>query len=157
MPSRVTPGPVQSDVSIREAVCVHTSKIYDSCKDKDCLEDMRVYLTANSQAAVDNGLNVRARSAELLWASPAVEPVSFNRGYYTVDIRFYYKIRADVCMSSGLVAPISGLASFTKRVLLFGSEGTAKIFSSDVGGSCVNRNVIEGSNLPRAVVEITVR
>ena len=101
MPSRVTPGPVQSDVSIREAVCVHTSKIYDSCKDKDCLENMRVYLTANSQAAVDNGLNVRARSAELLWASPAVEPVSFNRGYYTVDTRFYYKIRADVCMSSG--------------------------------------------------------
>ncbi len=156
MPSRVTPGPVQSDVSIREAVCVHTSKIYDSCKDKDCLENMRVYLTANSQAAVDNGLNVRARSAELLWASPAVEPVSFNRGYYTVDTRFYYKIRADVCMSSGLVAPISGLASFTKRVLLFGSEGAAKIFSSDVGGSCVDRNVIEGSNLPRAVVEITV-
>ncbi len=157
MPSRLAPGPVNSDVSIREAVCVHTSKIYDSCKDKDCLENMRVYLTETSQANLDNGLNVRARSAELLWASPMVEPVSFNRGYYTVDIRFYYKIRADVCMSSGLVAPIEGLASFTKRVLLFGSEGSAKIFTSDIGASCVDRNVIDSTNLPRAVVEITVR
>ena len=153
MPSRLAPGPVNSDVSIREAVCVHTSKIYDSCKDKDCLRDMRVYLTESSQANLDNGLNVRARSAELLWASPMVEPVSFNRGYYTVDIRFYYKIRADVCMSSGLIAPIEGLASFTKRVLLFGSEGSAKIFTSDIGGSCVDRNVIDSTNLPRAVVE----
>ncbi len=153
MSSRIAPGPVPSDVTVREAVCVHTSKIYDSCKDKDCLRDMRVYLTANSQANLDNGLNVRARSAELLWASPMVEPVTFSRGYYTVDIRFYYKIRADVCMSSGLIAPIEGLASFTKRVLLFGSEGSAKIFTSDIGGSCVDRNVIDGTNLPRAVVE----
>ncbi len=153
MSSRMAPGPVAGDVSIREAVCVHTSKIYDSCKDKDCLENMRVYLTAAAQENLDNGLNVRARSAELLWASPMVEPVSFNRGYYTVDIRFYYKIRADVCMSSGLIAPIEGLASFTKRVLLFGSEGTAKIFTSDIGPSCVDRNVIDSTNLPRAVVE----
>ncbi len=153
MSSRMAPGPVGSDMSIREAVCVHTSKIYDSCKDKDCLECMRVYLTEDSQANLDNGLNVRPRGAELLWASPMVEPVSFNRGYYTVDIRFYYKIRADVCMSSGLIAPIEGLASFTKRVLLFGSEGSAKIFTSDIGPSCVDRNVIDSTNLPRAVVE----
>ena len=30
---------------ITEAVCVHTRKIYDSCRDKDCAEDLRVYPT----------------------------------------------------------------------------------------------------------------
>ena len=28
---------------IREAVCVHTGKITDSCLAKDCIEDLRFY------------------------------------------------------------------------------------------------------------------
>ena len=38
---------------IREAVCVHTDKITDSCLAKDCIEDLRVYLTLDSQRALD--------------------------------------------------------------------------------------------------------
>jgi hypothetical protein len=35
MPDKVMPGPVQDLNCIREAVCIHTKKIYDSCRDKD--------------------------------------------------------------------------------------------------------------------------
>ena len=35
MPEMVVPGPVNEERSIREAVCIHTRKIFDSCKDKD--------------------------------------------------------------------------------------------------------------------------
>ena len=45
MPEKVMPGPVQDTACIREAVCIHTKKIYDSCKDKDCIEDLRFYPT----------------------------------------------------------------------------------------------------------------
>ena len=38
---------------IREAVCVHTGKITDSCLAKDCIEDLRVYLTVDSQHTLD--------------------------------------------------------------------------------------------------------
>ena len=31
MNERVVPGPVQDGCGIREAVCIHTKKIYDSC------------------------------------------------------------------------------------------------------------------------------
>ena len=31
--------------NFKEAVCIDTSRIYDSCSDKDCLEDLRVYFT----------------------------------------------------------------------------------------------------------------
>lgn len=34
-------------------VCIHTDQILDSCMDKDCVEDLRVYLTRESQAALD--------------------------------------------------------------------------------------------------------
>ena len=35
MPDKIMPGPVQDNACIREAVCIHTNKIYDSCKEKD--------------------------------------------------------------------------------------------------------------------------
>ena len=47
MPEKVIPGPMSSKCCSeeREAVCIHTKKIYDSCRDKDCIEDLRVYPT----------------------------------------------------------------------------------------------------------------
>lgn len=35
MPEKVVPGPVQDNACIREAVCIHTKKIFDSCKEED--------------------------------------------------------------------------------------------------------------------------
>lgn len=35
MPEKVVPGPVNEERRIREAVCIHTRKIFDSCKDED--------------------------------------------------------------------------------------------------------------------------
>lgn len=35
MPEYTMPGPVTETTGIREAVCIHTKKIFDSCKDKD--------------------------------------------------------------------------------------------------------------------------
>ena len=52
MPEKVVPGPVSEDRCIREAVCIHTKKIFDSCKDKDCIEDLRVYATRGCQEVI---------------------------------------------------------------------------------------------------------
>ena len=35
MPEIVVPGPVSEERKIREAVCIHTRKIFDSCKEED--------------------------------------------------------------------------------------------------------------------------
>ena len=35
--------------NLRQAMSIHTRKITDACRDKDCVEDLRVYLTAGSQ------------------------------------------------------------------------------------------------------------
>lgn len=113
---------------ITEAVCVHTRKIYDSCRDKDCAEDLRVYPTVSTQAYIDGAFSIRPGSAALLYADVQVDEIGFHRGYYTVDVTYFYDV-------SGVVFPgentVRGLAVFNKRVVLFGSEGTAKIFASD--------------------------
>jgi hypothetical protein len=111
-----------------EAVCIHTRKIYDSCRDKDCVEDLRVFPTACSQCYIESAFSVRPTSATLLCADVDVDEIGFNRGYYTVDVTYFYEV-------TGVTFPgentVQGLCVFNKRVMLFGSEGSAKIYSSD--------------------------
>ena len=63
MADRVVPGPVDSSALIREAVCIHTKKIYSSCRDKDCVEDLRVFPTVTSQPYIDSAFSIRPRAA----------------------------------------------------------------------------------------------
>lgn len=153
MPERVVPGPVHDGACIREAVCVHTRKVYDSCKDKDCIEDLRLYPTAESQRYIENAVSVRAKSAKLLYVTIDVEEITFNRGYYTVDVRYFYKIVGDAYTLINRPNEICGLAVFDKRVILFGSEGNAKIFTSNTVLGGLDQQSIERTNLPMAVVE----
>ncbi len=148
MADKVMPGPVNEDRCIREAVCIHTKKIFDSCRDKDCVEDLRVYPCRESQEVIDRAQSVKAGTARLLWASVDVQPVNFNRGFYTVDVRYYYYITADAFVGAARPVEVSGLAVFDKRAILFGSEGSAKVFSSQMGESSPC-----GDGLPTAVVE----
>lgn len=46
MPEKVVPGPVSEDRCIREAVCIHTKKIFDSCKEKDIALLIYIYILA---------------------------------------------------------------------------------------------------------------
>ena len=48
-------GNTASGGAFREAVCVHTSKVYDSCRSKECLRDIRVYLTREAQDMLNSG------------------------------------------------------------------------------------------------------
>ena len=155
MPDKVSPGPICGNPAPREAVCIHTRKVYDSCRDKDCLQDIRVYLTTGSQALLNSATSVKANAAELLWAKIDVEPINFNKGFYTVDIKFYYRISADVYSGTGRPRRIYGLSTFDKRTVLFGSEGSAHIFSSQyVPNGFDTPQGIERTNLPVAVVEV---
>lgn len=130
----------------RESVCIHTRKIFDSCKDKDCIEDLRVYPTCGSQAIIDTAFSIRPGTAKLLFANVRVEELNFNRGCYTVDVTYFYKVTGRAFPGDRLVC---GLAIFDKRVVLYGSEGGSKVFTSHNGGICDNIY----DNLPIAVVE----
>ena len=151
MPEKVVPGPVCEDRSIREAVCIHTKKIFDSCRDKDCVEDLRVYPTRCSQEVIDRAQSIKAGSAELLYAYIDVEPVTFNRGFYTVDVRYFYRITADAFVGASRPVQVCGLAVFSKRAVLFGSESGSKSFTSVDNENQVQ--CVPQSSLPTAVVE----
>lgn len=126
MNERVVPGPVQDSCGIREAVCIHTKKIYDSCRDKDCIEDLRVYPTRASQAVIDRALSVRGGRAELLQAYIDVEPASYNRGFYSVDIRYYYRITAEAFVGGSARRRSAGWRSLTSGCFSLAARATPR-------------------------------
>ncbi|HIR61166.1 MAG TPA: hypothetical protein IAB37_06310 [Candidatus Faecivivens stercoravium] len=123
----------------REAVCLNAGRVYDSCSSKDCLEDLRVYMTAPCQALLDSCSSVRCRSVDVLHVAMDVDSVPFNNGYYSVDMTFYFLITLDASGTNGSGSAcgsqtVEGIATFSKKVILFGSEGSVRSFKS---GDCI--------------------
>ena len=139
---------------LQQAMSIHTRKITDSCRDKDCIEDLRVYLTKGSQALLDTAASTRVRCAELLYTYIDVEPVAFDRNHYCIDVTFYYRVLADATIGNTRPAALYGLAVFTKRAVLCGEDSRAHIYRSDTrlcGADGVSRQF---ANRPTAVVEV---
>lgn len=143
-----------SNNTIRDKVCIHTDKVYDACREKDCLEDLRVYLTRSGQEIADRAINVKIRNAEIIWVYSDVEPVAFNKGYFTVDIKYFFRITLDIFTGCGRPTTIEGLATFDKRIILYGSEGNAKIYTSMYKPN--DHDVLESvkTNVPKSVIEV---
>ena len=153
MPEKVVPGPVEDACGVREAVCIHTRKIYDSCRDKDCIEDLRFYPKLQYVDVINRALSVKGGTADLLYVYVDVEPVNFNRGFYTVDMRFFYSVTLQAYLSCPAPVTVEGLCVFDKRAILFGSEGNAKIFSSEMRTGEPDMQMMRRANAPIAVVE----
>lgn len=151
MPDRISEHAPGSEES-RQTICVHTQKIVDSCLNQDCVEDLRVYLTRDSQTALDKATGAKARCCELIHAQIDVEPIPYNSGHFTVDVTYFYRITGDINTSGLRTCALCGLAVFRKRVVLCGGTGGAKSFSSrDKKVSC---DSILHCNTPEAIVEV---
>jgi len=140
---------------LTQAMSIHTRKITDSCRDKDCIEDLRVYLTTGSQALLDTCVSAKVRSAELLYTAIDVEPVAFDRHHYCIDITFYYRVLADAVVGVSRPATLYGLAVFSKRAVLCGEDSRAHIYTSDTRIGETDGPARLSANLPTAVVEVT--
>lgn len=154
MSEKIVPGPLQCGCNeIQEAVCINTRKIFDSCRDQDCIEDLRFYPVQCGQDIINNAISVKSASAELLHVYTDVEPVAFNRGFYTIDLRYFYRVTLQVYCGCARPTEVEGLCVFDKRVMLFGGEGGAKVFTSDTRIDGMDQNSMLKSSLPTAVVE----
>ena len=139
---------------LQEALSIHTRKITDSCRDKDCIEDLRVYLTAGSQTILDSAVGAKVRCADLLYTYIDVEPVAFDRNRYCIDVTFYYRVLADATVGAGRPASLYGLAVFSKRAVLCSEDSRTHIFSSDTRIHETDGYSTYHANRPTAVVEV---
>ncbi len=142
----------------RDTVCIDTYRVLDSCRDKDCFEDVRVFLTSRGQEVIDRSSAVRVKSSKVTGASIDTDEVPFNRGFYQLTIRLFVTHELEGCLGAGNVCEFAGVSVLEKRVVLFGSEGNVSVFKSDGEGrdfcTCGNGCGCSAStNLPIAVIE----
>lgn len=62
-----------------ETVCIDASRVYDSCGDKDCLSDLRLYFTEANQGIINTAVNIRIRDVDVADVCINLEPVPFHR------------------------------------------------------------------------------
>ena len=140
-----------------EMVCIETNRILDSCRDRDCFEDVQVILTDFGNEIVNRTTNLRAKNACIAWTYIGIDPVRFNRGFYSVTIKFYVKITFEACLCGGKSQEFDGIAVLEKKVILYGSESNVSIFKSnpDVSDYCtVPEPCCSSKNVPIAIVEV---
>ena len=124
-----------ASLGCKEVVCIDCNRVLDSCRDKDCFENVEVFLTEYGEDVINNATSVRIKCAELIHTNIYTECVRFNRGFYGITVRFFVKVTFEACVSIGKSQEIEGIAVCEKKVVLYGSEGNVKIFKSDLNNS----------------------
>ena len=119
----------------KDCVCIETNRILDSCCDRDCFENVRVYLTGFGNDIIARTGAVRARDAEIVWTSIGVDPIQFNRGFYSVSVRYYIRLVFEACVGKGRAQEFDGMAVVDKNVILYGGESSVSVFRSTPGDS----------------------
>lgn len=135
----------------KEAVCIDAMRVFDSCSSQDCLEDLAVEFCEEEQTIVSSAAAVKCRNVEVINTVFTIDPVPFNKGFFTVELTYTFKINMEAYSCIG--APphfVTGLASFCKKVILYGSQGNTKRFSS---ADC-DDNSQSMNNLPIATASV---
>lgn len=113
----------------QDGVPVRADRVFDSCSDKDCLSDLQVTL---SEGTLPPNINiVRSRAATVENVGVNVEPVPFNKGFYSIDLTFTFSLEI-LGYENARSAPITftGTCYATKNCILYGSESSVRIFTS---------------------------
>ncbi|MBE6701821.1 MAG: hypothetical protein E7585_00195 [Ruminococcaceae bacterium] len=140
----------------RDSFGIEASRILDACRDRDCFENVRVFLTCVGEDLIARTNNVRVKKAKLCGANIVTDPIQFNRGFYAVTIKFYVSLVFEVCVPMGQSQEFEGVAVLEKRVVLYGGESNVSVFRSSASdGYCaIPEPVCCGKNHPEAVVEV---
>lgn len=140
----------------RDNVCIDTMRILDSCRDKDCFEDAKVFLTDFGQEIIEKAGSLRVKDTKVICCNISADRIQFNRGFYQVTVRFYTKITIEACICMGKIQEIEGIAVTEKKVVLFGGEGCVRTFRSSVDRDfctgCIEPD--EGNDKPNVVVDL---
>ena len=140
----------------KETVCIETNRILDSCRDRDCFENAKVFLTDCGKEIVEHTSAVRVKHACIAQTHISLDPVQFNRGFYSVNIRFYVKLVFEACIGNGRSQEFEGIVVLDKKVILYGGECNVSVFrsSGDFSDFCAHiEPCCKENNVPTAVVE----
>ncbi len=118
--------------AFKEAVCIDAMRVFDSCSSQDCLEALELTFDETSQTSVDDAQYIKCKCIDVTGCTFAIDPVPFNRGFYTVDVNYTLRAEIEAYEAAGEPpAVVYGTTNAVKRVILFGSDGSTQRFMSN--------------------------
>lgn len=142
----------------KDAVTIEAERIFDSCSDRDCLEDLEVtFSDYESTQLVNEATYAKAKCVEVTSVYFQVEPIPFNCGFFSVDLTYTFAVTIELAANAAApVQTVVGTACFTKKVILYGSDGGTKYFTSFNNGVVNVNGCNAGStaSLPKASVAV---
>ena len=115
-----------------EAVCVDAMRVFDSCSAQDCLEDLEFVFSKEDQTTVNEADYIKTKCITITGVTFTIDPVPFNKGFYTVDITYAFRAEVDAYTTDDpLPDTLYGTSTFSKKVILYGSEGSTQRFVSN--------------------------
>lgn len=143
--------------NVKDTVCIEANRVLDSCRDRDCYENVQVFLTGFGNEIIERTGNLRVKSSCIAWSNITLDPIAFNKGFYSINIRLYIKLTFEACLAPGRVQEFDGVAVIDKNVILFGGENNLNVFKSKGNaGFCdvPTELCCSDGNMPTAVVEV---
>ena len=144
-----------ADRRCSEPICIDARRVYDSCGDKDCLSELPVFFTEAGQSIIDTAVNVRLRDADVLNVMIDTEAVPFHKGFYSIDITYFFLVTLDAFTTP--TAPpctVCGICIADKKVILYGSEGSVRVYSSEYSNDEYDPQNTPSSTMPIANVQV---
>ncbi|WP_234119176.1 hypothetical protein [Clostridium hydrogenum] len=122
--------------------CIIANKVYDQCRQQDCIEKLSYDTTVtpevpvnppNATAAVTIAPNSFSISNIILVNKT---PNLLRRGYYDIELKFSFSYTLEFRGSSGaIISTLAARSVFNKKVSLFGSTGSnVNVFTDFASG-----------------------
>ncbi len=134
--------------------CIDAGQVFDSCSDRNCFENLKVWFTGCDQQLIDNASAVRAKKAKVVSTCIDVEEVPFKDGCFSCHLTFFVEVTFEVRDQCGDTCVVRGCTAFEKKVVLFGGEGSVQVFSGEI---CSHKGIgkeMQSTNMPRCCVQV---
>ena len=145
----------QDNRKIKEE-CIIAFKVYDSCRQQDCLTANEIgparaaqnIIIGNEQIQegeiIDPPSNAAAVTIDNLCVKKIIivdkSPNPFKNGFWDVDLKYVFKYRLTFREADGtpINSPVCANSIFNKKITLFGSIGSDLVIATDLFRSNIN-------------------
>ena len=76
--------------SCANTVPIKVNRVFDSCSDRDCFSNIQILMDGG--ALPENITMVKSRCVRVSDICMNIEPVPFNRGFYSIDLTYTFRI-----------------------------------------------------------------
>ena len=73
-----------------DTVPVKVNRVFDSCSDRDCFSNVQILMDGGELPA--NVTMVKSRCVRVSDICMNIEPVPFNRGFYSIDLTYTFRV-----------------------------------------------------------------